>query len=239
MAILTSFIKTIVPIRKHALLEPINHGKSDNPYLNARREWNERYGDYIAAKSNWQKIAFLLLLVVLILTASIAHIATSSRVVPYVVEVDKSGHVSKPLPLDEFARADQRIVRAYLSEYVQNARSITSDPMVQKRWLDKIYASSSQQVASYLNDYYRNNDPFSKSKSALIAVDVNTVLPLSENSWQVDWEETSRGIDGMIFGKIRWRALIGTQIIPPKSQDEMMLNPAGILIQSISWTQQL
>ena len=31
---------------------------NDSPYLSARREWNERYGDYIAQARNWRRAAF-------------------------------------------------------------------------------------------------------------------------------------------------------------------------------------
>ena len=32
--------------------------ENDTPYLSARREWNERYGDYIARARNWRGAAF-------------------------------------------------------------------------------------------------------------------------------------------------------------------------------------
>jgi len=33
---------------------PESDGGVDTPYLAARREWNERYGDYIARARNWR-----------------------------------------------------------------------------------------------------------------------------------------------------------------------------------------
>ena len=37
-----------------------------NPYLDARREWNERYGSYIAQARNWRFAAVVALLLALV-----------------------------------------------------------------------------------------------------------------------------------------------------------------------------
>ena len=31
---------------------------NDNPYLSARAEWNERYGDFVKAAHTWKMVAF-------------------------------------------------------------------------------------------------------------------------------------------------------------------------------------
>jgi type IV secretory pathway TrbF-like protein len=66
-------------------------GGADSPYLSARREWNERYGDYIARARNWRWAAFAALAVSLVLAIGVVWEAAQSKVVPYVVEVDKLG----------------------------------------------------------------------------------------------------------------------------------------------------
>ncbi len=62
-----------------------------NPYLEARREWDERYADLVLGKRNWQIAAGGLLLLSLILASSIVWLGNHSRYVLYVVEVDKLG----------------------------------------------------------------------------------------------------------------------------------------------------
>ncbi len=56
-----------------------------NPYLAARREWNERYGEYIAQARTWRVTALLALLVAAVSTSGLIWIASSSGIVPYVV----------------------------------------------------------------------------------------------------------------------------------------------------------
>jgi type IV secretory pathway TrbF-like protein len=42
---------------------PENGWGAEPPYLAARQEWNERYGDYIARARNWRRAAFAALAV--------------------------------------------------------------------------------------------------------------------------------------------------------------------------------
>ena len=73
---------------------------NSNPYVEARREWDERYADLVLGKRNWQITAGGLLLLSLILAAGVVWQSTRSRFIPYVVEVDKLGYgltVPKPL----------------------------------------------------------------------------------------------------------------------------------------------
>ena len=71
-----------------------------NPYVEARREWDERYADLVLGKPNWQIAAGGLLLLSLILASANVWLITRSRYVPYVVEVDKLGYaLTVPQPL--------------------------------------------------------------------------------------------------------------------------------------------
>ncbi|WP_276709048.1 VirB8/TrbF family protein [Thiomonas arsenitoxydans] len=44
-----------------------------NPYLNARREWDERYGDALARAKTWRLAAFASLAVAAIAVAGITY----------------------------------------------------------------------------------------------------------------------------------------------------------------------
>jgi type IV secretory pathway TrbF-like protein len=78
-----------------------------NPYLEARREWDERYADLVLGKRNWQIAAGGLLLLSLILASGIVWLGSRSCCIPYVVEVDKLGYaLTVPQPLTPVALPD-------------------------------------------------------------------------------------------------------------------------------------
>jgi type IV secretory pathway TrbF-like protein len=60
-------------------------------YLQARREWDERYGDLVLGKRNWQITSAGLMLLSLILALGIVWMSARTKVIPFVVEVDKLG----------------------------------------------------------------------------------------------------------------------------------------------------
>ncbi len=62
-----------------------------NPYLAARRAWDERYGDLITRARNWRLAALLGCMAALVAIAGATWLATHSRVIPYVVAIDSLG----------------------------------------------------------------------------------------------------------------------------------------------------
>ena len=100
----------------------------DNPhsavYLAARREWNERYGSYIAQAHAWRLTALATLGVAFVAVVGIAWNGVQSRIVPYVVQTDKLGDAIAVSRADVSAPADPRLIRAQLARWVDDVRSV-------------------------------------------------------------------------------------------------------------------
>lgn len=214
-------------------------GQGENPYLYARREWNERYGDYIARARTWQIVAVCAMGLSGVLGLSLVNLAGQAKVQPFVVEVDKLGEAVAVRPADKAQTPDERIIRFQMANFITNTRSVTPDPIVQKRWLDGVYAVASPAAASFLNDYYKKNDPFNTARTSMVAVDIISALPLSKNTWQVQWSETRRGLNGLVEGTSRWQAVLTINVFPPTTPQQVVTNPTGVVVDQISWTQQL
>src|SRR5579862_2336392 len=109
-----------------------------NPYFEARREWDERYADLVLGKRNWQIAAGGLLAASLILSIGIVWLATRSRYIPYVVEVDKLGYaLTVPQPLQPAAEPAtvERMERHEVAAFIREARAVSSDPQVEQYML--------------------------------------------------------------------------------------------------------
>ena len=152
----------------------------ETPYLSARREWNERYGDYIARARSWRWAAFAALAVALVLAIGVVWQGAQSKVVPYVVEVDKLGDAVAVARADRAAPADVRVIKAQLAAWIVDVRSVSSDPLAQKAALSRSYAMTAATATLFLNDYYRQHSPFSQNRT--VAVSVDAVLPISNTN---------------------------------------------------------
>ena len=132
-----------------------------NPYLEAHREWDERYADLVLGKRNWQIAAGGLLAVSLILAGGIVWLSTRSRYVPYVVEVDKLGYaltVPQRLTPTSVPDVTTRIERYELAAFVHNARAVSSDPQVEQQMLNSLLAHARGAADRFLDAYYHSDN---------------------------------------------------------------------------------
>jgi type IV secretion system protein VirB5 len=217
-----------------------------NPYLEARREWDERYADLVLGKRNWQIAASGLLVLALMLAGGMVWLAARSRYVPYVVEVDKLGYaltVPKPLNPTSVPDVTIRIERYEVAAFIRNARTVTSDPQVEGQMLNSLLAHARGATDRFLDAYYHSDNfshnPFKLAEKQTVSIQIDSILQLSPNSYQVRWSEQQRDLNGVVLGSpTHWEAVLQTQIVPPNSDDAIIGNPLGFYVTEISWTKQ-
>lgn len=213
--------------------EPTAAG-SAHPYLSAQREWDERYGDAIARAYSWRLAAFGSLAVAAIAVIGVVYIGAQPKTKPYVIALDQLGDpvaFARPAAGSPVA---QRILEAQLASWVWNARTVLSDPQAQKALLRKVYAMTGTDAAGFLNRYYSDHPPFGDFS---VAVTITSVLPISPDTWQVNWDE-QRSENSQPQAVAHWKAEITTGIDPKLAESPRVLldNPLGIFVRAIAWT---
>jgi len=207
-------------------------------YLAARREWNERYGDYISHANNWRLIAIAALGVAGVAVAGNVWQSTQSRVQPFVVEVDKLGDalaiqradVASPVPLG--------VIRAQLARYIQDVRSVSIDVQAERTFIQEAYAMVDKNASAFtfLNNYFAANDPFKRATIETVAAHVESVLPLpGSNTWRVEWREDTIARDGRPEFTKHWEATITVSINPPTTDAGILVNPTGLFVEASPW----
>ncbi len=211
---------------------------TNNLYLNARREWDERYGDALSRARNWRIAAIVAMGVAGIAVAGVAYIGAQSKIQPFVVAIDSLGNPVAMARPSSAGGVTDRIIQAQIANLIWNARTILSDQAAQKVLLARVYAFLSTDSSAYLNDYYKNHSPFSDGSTA--NVEINSVLPISKDSYQINWTET-RFQNGQSMGSSHWKASVSVGTDKKLADKPRMSidNPLGIYIKSITWTQVL
>jgi type IV secretory pathway TrbF-like protein len=212
-----------------------------NPYVEGRREWNERYGDYIKQAHNWRIVAFGSGATALVAVLGVVYIGAQSKVVPYVVEVDKLGEAAAVGRADRTAAVDPRIVRAYIARFVADWRTVTVDTQAQKGAIDRVYSMlpGGSLALEKANDFFKAHNPFVVSAKQSVDVAVSNLLQISDRSWQVEWRESTRDNRGEVLGSVRMKASIMIGITPPTDERLMLINPLGVYITDLNWSQQI
>ncbi len=213
----------------------------ENPYLAARQEWNERYGDYIQAASSWRLVGITALAIATIGFGYALFQSTQVKLVPYIVEVDKLGTAVTAGTPQQIEYADPRVVRATLGAFVSNLRSVTPDAVVQKQYIDRTYAllRTADPATEKVNAWYRGNSPFDKAKTATVAVEVSNIVALSSQTYQIDWTEYERDRKGKETASRRFRGIATVTLTPPQDEGVIRLNPIGLYLKDFEWTAQL
>ncbi len=211
-----------------------------NPYVEARREWNDRYLELARERRRWQIIASGQVLVLVILAIGLVWLSGQYKTVPYVVEVDSLGAALAIKPAENATHsADERVVRYQLAAFIRGARQVMTDRIAMKQGLEQVYAYARGAARTYLDEYYRANNPFEIAKTYIVVPTITSPLPLSPTSWQVRWTEEQRGADGSSLGKSQWEGVLTTHIVPPSSADSIRANPLGLYVTDLRWTKQL
>ena len=65
-------------------------GENENPYLSARRTWNDHMREVIASRTMWQMLALLCLLIALAGVGGVIVNCSQCKFIPYILQVQKT-----------------------------------------------------------------------------------------------------------------------------------------------------
>jgi type IV secretion system protein VirB5 len=208
-----------------------------NPYLAARREWDERYGDLITRARNWRTMAAFCALTSLLSIAGIVWLSARSRVIPFVVLVDNLGRPVASGVAEQTGVSDDRLKRASVLSWVESLRTVTSDGIAQRKAIDHVYAqiANGSEAQTFISEFYRNSQPFQRAQTETVSVEVKSVLPTSDRTFEVEWVETTRDLYGAVKATDRWKGSFSIALNPPTDERLARINPLGVYITNASW----
>lgn len=215
----------------------------ENAFLTAKRAWNEHIGREVKARQRWQAVAIGALVVSFVSVGGALSVASQSKIQPYIVQVDKLGQAVGGGYLGTAAPADPRVIRATLAACIADARQVTSDADAEKVALYRLHAflAFGDPAITVIHDWIESEagDPYKRAETETVTAEVQSVLPHSATTYQVDWLETTRERKtGAIKSQRPWRAMITIRIQPPEpgvKEADLNANPLGIFIETISW----
>jgi type IV secretion system protein VirB5 len=223
-------------------------GESENPYLAARRSWNDQAAANMANRQMWQLLGILALMIALAGVGGMIHIGSQSKFVPYVVEVNKLGERAGVAPAQRAAAADQRVIRADVAAFIADIRMVSPDIALQRKAIYRVYSmlSANDAATAKANDWLNGTEdssPFKRAAKETVSIEIASVLPQTGDTWQVDWIETVRDRQGVLKGQpFRMRALVTVYTVattPQTTEQQLLDNPLGTHVRDYSWSKQI
>lgn len=214
-------------------------GQVETRYRRARKEWDDRMGGAVVQARNWRLATLLSLGLVLVSLTGIIYLGAQPKAVPHIVQVDKIGAPTYLGPIGQSAREyrpGEATIKYHLRRFIEETRSISSDPaVVRKSWTDA-YALITASAANQLGAYAEHNDPIKRAQDARVTVDVSAIVQISKETWQADWEEKTWDKAGNQVSSAIWRGTFKILIRTPETEEQIAANPIGLFIDEFHWS---
>jgi len=210
----------------------------ETPYQRAGQLWDERIGSARVQARNWRLMALGGLLLSTGLAGGLVWQSMQSRVVPYVVAVDRLGEARAVAPAEAAYQPTDPQMAWHLARFIADVRGVSLDPVLMRaHWLEA-YAFATRRGAQFLGDYARAADPFGRIGERTVSVQVTSVVRASDRSFQVKWTETAYE-RGAPAGASHWTAILTVVLKPPATADVLRQNPLGLYVDAIDWSREL
>jgi type IV secretion system protein VirB5 len=126
-------------------------------------------------------------------------------------------------------------IQFQVRQFVTNLRSVSTDPQVVYNNIDECYAMVTSGYEPVMTRALRSASPFELVGKTRRSVEVESVIKITGNSWQIDWNETM--IESSAGRKTaRMRALITVRLLAV-TDATIKKNPLGIYIENFEMTQ--
>ena len=140
------------------------------------------------------------------------------------------------------ARADvasvtpQRLIQSEIAACVADWRTVTADVELQKKMISRLSYFMAGSAKGVLKEWYETNNPYEIAKTGkLVHVEIKGLpLPVSSDSYRVEWQETVRSHAGVLLDSYTYEATVTIQINPPTVDAVLLRNPGGVYITSLS-----
>ena len=217
--------------------------KTPPEVLRGRYEFARQFSDLAKGKRNWQLVAFGSLALLALSVIGLVTLALQSRVVPYVVEVDRLGRASAIAPAEAVPAVADRVVTAAVARFVADIRTAYPDPVAQHDAVYRAYAHVAGDARGYLEGYFSDpaNDPRQKGRGYRRAVEVTNVLPVpggvegGPTTYRVQWNEREESPREGTRERA-WEGYLSVTVAPPTTTEAVERNPLGVYVTDLSWS---
>lgn len=211
----------------------------ETPHVRARREWDARLGTAVVQARNWRVNSMVLASLLGVSMLANIYLGRQPKVTPHIIEVDSLGEATYRGPVGEVSSGfapNEALVRYQLRRFVELTRTVSSDNvLLRKNWIDA-YKMLTLRGNTLMTDWVSENDPFKRAQKETTAIEISSAVPLSAESWQIDWRETGWDKSGQMLGKpIIWRAMLKIVLQTPSTRQQMIDNPLGLFVDEFHW----
>ena len=178
-------------------------------------------------------LTVMLSVICLLLIVAIVIIAGYPKSQGYVIEIAADGSATMNPDavtlLQDWTPAEET-KRHFLGEFIRELRSVSSDPQIVQANIDRLYNRVTGNAADQVTDYIRETDPRNRLKNETVTIKIASILPLSDQTYQIDFRETVWTKSLRIKSDTHYRCIASFEIYTPRTNKQALYNPIGLYI---------
>jgi type IV secretion system protein VirB5 len=208
------------------------------PYFAGAIAHCDRYGSLSQQARVYRVVTVALMIVSIALASGLLWMASTyaeTRVVPYVVQVDKHGFAVSMGPLDRAGPTSEKVILASLSWWIVGLRAVTGNAAAQQRLVREAFTfvASGSAASQRMREWYVAHDPFSSS-GRTVEVTVSRIAPLRDSAYIVEWEEVETVRDASKKTTAMYSAMVTVAISPLQELEALLRNPGGVFVSDFT-----
>jgi type IV secretory pathway TrbF-like protein len=200
-------------------------------------------------KTTWQVACLAVAAACFILALTVVELSRRTALEIHVVEVDRLGRMAYLGAPRSVAQIDPSLEKAVivseLASFIRELRVHYSDLEAVFAERKRAYAHLTPEVRNYLRDWFSRPENDARElvrEISLREVWIESVVALSESSWQVTWSEREISKVGDSGRRSGWVAVVGIELSSRTSAsreeaaEALERNPLGLYVNHLSWT---
>ena len=186
-------------------------------------------------QNKFRIMAYVSLTGFILAIAALVYALTLPRTVPVLITMSDWGEAKYVGEINKLSyqgiKVPQIAIEYQLRKFVSNYFSIPGDPDILKKNLVDCYSCLTSETADKLSSQLKENNPLKNYGSVRKTVDIESILTLSKNSYQVDFIISTTNPRNQNIITTRMRGVLTVSLLEP-DEDDKILNPLGIYISS-------
>jgi type IV secretion system protein TrbF len=209
-------------------------GTNSTPFNNNLKEFDEYIGESRKRERAWKTVTLVLLAFLCASLVGWLYVASLPKTVPYVIAVQpwgESKYLGQPDEASKGVTVSDASWRYYLRKFIEYTRGISPDRNLTLSNLAEAYAMTSQTGAAVLTTMLKNENAFASIGTAHREIRLETLIKVSEKSWQADWVEVVLDGAGEELSSVHKRGIYTVEQGTP-DEKQIRANPLGIFVDS-------
>ena len=207
---------------------------NENPYFQEKKGYVDLRGNDKLDKATYKIIAMVCLGITTLAVSGMIYIGAKSKFIPMLYKESNQGGLTFVGFASDSLKLTNNMIGNQLVGYIEALRRVPQDVDLKNDYSKRVRMMTATQLfdnvlVNTLIERYTDN------VGKTVMVTVKNVLPISKNTWQLDWDEST---DGVVLGRYKCSITFNMQkdLI---DATKLIYDPLGIVVTDVSISPEL